>query len=156
MLEKKKIASDPIINHIPWAARASAGRACGLLAGCFVALKSAGGLGMGGLGMVSKVVISVVLLGWLWSMGASGGWPKKNRVCRSLFVYHCSNGPNATNGAVLVQKGLWGHQAGECSEFAGQRGGNAGILVLIAIEVLARFFDTLYLNRLNSTAWQFR
>lgn len=77
MLEKKKIASDPIINHIPWAARASAGRACGLLAGCLGGLKSAGGLGMGGLGMVSKVVISVVLLGWLWSMEASGGRSEK-------------------------------------------------------------------------------
>ena len=77
MLEKKKIASDPIINHIPWAARASAGRACGLLAGCFGALKSAGGLGMGGLGMVSKVVISMVLLACLWSMEASGGRSEK-------------------------------------------------------------------------------
>jgi|LakMenE01Jun11ns_1017448.scaffolds.fasta_scaffold8361351_1 hypothetical protein len=86
MLEKKKIASDPIINHIPWAARASAGRACGLLGGCFVALKSAGGLGMGGLGMVSKVVISVVLLVWLGSMEATGGGPKKIGTVSALFA----------------------------------------------------------------------
>ena len=85
MLEKKKIASDPIINHIPWAARASAGRACGLLAGCFGALKSAGGLGMGGLGMVSKVVISLVRLGWIWSMEASGGWSEKKSGLREPF-----------------------------------------------------------------------
>lgn len=59
------------------------------------------------------------------------GGPKKNRVCGYLFVYHCSNGPNGTHGAVLVQKRAWGHQAGECSEFAGQSGVNAGILALI-------------------------
>jgi hypothetical protein len=50
-----------------------------------VALKSAGGLGMGGLGMVSKVVISVVLLVWLGSMEATGGGPKKNRDGQSPF-----------------------------------------------------------------------
>jgi len=108
MLEKKKIASDPIINHIPWAARASAGRACGLLAGCFVALKSAGGLGMGGLGMVSKVVISVVLLSWLGSMEASGGGRKKIGTVSAFLSITVATGQMARNGMVLVQNGLGG------------------------------------------------
>jgi hypothetical protein len=63
---------------------------------------------MGGLGMVSKVVISVILLVWLWSMEASGGGPKKIGTVSALFIYHCSNGPNTPNGTVLVQNGLGG------------------------------------------------
>jgi hypothetical protein len=86
---------------------------------------------MGGLGMVSKVVISVILLVWLWSMEASGGGPKKIGTVSAFFIYHCSNGPNGTKWNGFGSKRPWGHQTGECSEFAGQRGGNAGILALI-------------------------
>ena len=108
MLAKKKIASDPIINQIPWAARASAGSACGLLAGCFVALKSAGGLGMGGLGMVSKVVISVVLLSWLGSMEASGGGPKKIGTASAFLSTTVATGQMAQMERFWFKKGLGG------------------------------------------------
>lgn len=63
---------------------------------------------MGGLGMVSKVVISVVLLSWLGSMEASGGGWKKIGTVSAFLSITVATGQMARNGTVLVQNGLGG------------------------------------------------
>jgi len=63
---------------------------------------------MGGLGMVSKVVISVVLLSWLGSTEASGGGRKKIATVSAFLSITVATGQMARNGTVLVQNGLGG------------------------------------------------
>jgi hypothetical protein len=108
MLDTKKIASEPIISHMPWAARASAGRACGFPEDCFAELRSVDGLGLGGLGRESKVDFLLVLGGWFGRWRARQAGLGKIGFFDRLAMHHCSNRPNGWNGWVFVRKRLGG------------------------------------------------